>query len=98
VTLIARLVDEMGEPLPTGGRRTDLIRFVQDRPGHDFRYAMDISKIERELGWRPSRSFEAGLRQTVAWYLQNGAWWRPLTKSYTGERLGSARTPMPASA
>jgi dTDP-glucose 4,6-dehydratase len=98
VTLIARLVDEMGEPLPNGGRRTDLIRFVTDRPGHDFRYAMDISKMERELGWRPSRSFEAGLRQTVAWYLENGAWWRPLTKSYTGERLGGARAPVPARA
>jgi len=50
VTLIAELVDELAEPLPGGGRRVDLIRFVPDRPGHDFRYAMDISKIARELG------------------------------------------------
>jgi dTDP-glucose 4,6-dehydratase len=59
---------------------------------------MDISKIKRELGWQPSRDFETGLRQTVAWYLENGGWWRPLTKSYAGERLGGARTPVTARA
>jgi dTDP-glucose 4,6-dehydratase len=98
VRLIAHLVDEMAEPLSTGGRRADLIRFVSDRPGHDFRYAMDITKIEGELGWRPSRTFEQGLRETVAWYLRNGGWWRSLTKNYAGQRLGNARVPVPAEA
>ena len=93
VTLIARFVDEIAEPLQSGGPRSELIRFVTDRPGHDFRYAMDISKIGRELGWRPSRSFESGLRQTVAWYFENSAWWQPLTRNYAGERLGHARAP-----
>jgi dTDP-glucose 4,6-dehydratase len=98
VKLIARFVDEMAEPLKSGGRRADLIRFVTDRPGHDFRYAMDISKIKNELGWQPSRDFETGLRQTVAWFLENDVWWRPLTKSYAGERLGGARAPVTARA
>ncbi len=98
VTLIAKMVEEMAEPLPGGARRSDLIRFVPDRPGHDFRYAMDISKIEKELGWRPSRNFETGLRETVKWFVENSAWWQPLTRNYSGERLGGARTPVPARA
>jgi dTDP-glucose 4,6-dehydratase len=67
-----------------------LIHYVTDRPGHDFRYAIDASKIERELGWKPLESFETGLAKTVAWYLQNEAWWRPILKEggYQGERLG----------
>ncbi|MDX1484466.1 MAG: dTDP-glucose 4,6-dehydratase [Alphaproteobacteria bacterium] len=66
-----------------------LIEFVTDRPGHDLRYAMDSSKIERELGWRPRTSFEAGLRDTVAWYLHNRQWWeRILSGDYRAERLG----------
>ncbi len=93
VTSIADLVDEMADPLPSGQPRRELIAFVDDRPGHDFRYAMDTSKIERELGWRPSRSFEAGLKETVAWYIANETWWRPLLGRYIGERLG-----MPAAA
>lgn len=55
-----------------------LIQFVADRPGHDIRYAVDASKIERELGWRPQESFESGLRQTVQWYLARPDWWQPL--------------------
>ena len=51
--------------------RTRLIEFVSDRPGHDYRYAMDISKAERELGWTPKESFESGLEKTVRWYLEN---------------------------
>lgn len=96
VTLIANLVDELAGPIKGGPRRVDLIHFVTDRPGHDFRYAMDISGIERELGWRPSRSFEDGLRETVAWFLRNEAWWQPLRKHYSGERLGQARVPVRA--
>ena len=66
-----------------------LIAYVADRPGHDRRYAIDSSKVEREVGWRPSRSFEQGLEDTVAWYLANEGWWRPIREGrYRGERLG----------
>ncbi len=73
-----------------GGRRhADLIEFVEDRPGHDLRYAVDSSKIETELGWSSSLSFEDGLRKTVDWYLENKDWWEPLQKEkYSGQRLG----------
>jgi dTDP-glucose 4,6-dehydratase len=98
VTRIAELVDEIAGPLPSGTRRTELITFVPDRPGHDFRYAMDISKIARELGWRPSRNFEGGLRDTVGWYVANSAWWQPLAKRYVGGRLGTGKSPAPAEA
>lgn len=67
-----------------------LITYVKDRPGHDVRYAIDASKIERELGWKPEESFETGVRKTVQWYLNNKAWWqRVLDGSYSMERLGS---------
>jgi dTDP-glucose 4,6-dehydratase len=98
VTRIAELVDEIVGPLPSGKERANLITFVPDRPGHDFRYAMDTSKIERELGWRPARTFEAGLRDTVAWYIVNPEWWQPLTNRYVGTRLGTTNSPMPAEA
>ena len=68
----------------------ELITFVQDRPGHDLRYAIDASKIERELGWKPEETFETGLRKTVQWYLENRQWWQRVQDgSYQGERLGS---------
>ena len=67
----------------------DLITFVKDRPGHDVRYAIDASKIERELGWVPEETFETGLRKTVQWYLDNRQWWeRVLSGAYRLERLG----------
>jgi len=67
----------------------DLITYVTDRPGHDVRYAIDASKIERELGWVPLESFETGIRKTVEWYLKNEKWWsRVLDGSYSLERLG----------
>ena len=59
-----------------GKPRRNLITFVKDRPGHDRRYAMDASKIERELGWRPKETFETGIRKTVRWYLENEEWVR----------------------
>lgn len=67
-----------------------LIRFVIDRPGHDVRYAIDASKIERDLGWVPEESFETGLRKTVAWYLENAVWWcrSVLDGDYRLERIG----------
>lgn len=66
-----------------------LITFVQDRPGHDLRYAIDATKIQRELGWTPQESFESGLKKTVDWYIKNAETWKRLTSaSYQGERLG----------
>ena len=66
-----------------------LITYVKDRPGHDVRYAIDASKIEKELGWSPEESFETGIRKTVEWYLNNKSWWsRVLDGSYSCERLG----------
>jgi dTDP-glucose 4,6-dehydratase len=73
VTTICDLVDELRPDAAIGSRRK-LIRFVTDRPGHDRRYAIDASKISRELGWRPAEEFESGLRRTVAWYLEHSAW------------------------
>jgi dTDP-glucose 4,6-dehydratase len=72
------------------GRSHELqITYVADRPGHDHRYAIDPSKLERELGWRAEVSFEAGIDTTIRWYLENEAWWRPiLAGTYSGERLG----------
>ena len=85
VHAICDLVDE----LAGGAYRRSLIRFVSDRPGHDQRYAIDATKLERELGWRALETFETGLRKTVAWYLANRDWWEPLrSKVYGGERLG----------
>lgn len=67
-----------------------LITYVTDRPGHDVRYAIDASKIERELGWAPIETFESGIRKTVEWFLNNETWWqRVLDGSYQGERLGT---------
>ncbi len=73
VTAICDLVDEMRPPAGSAPRR-QLIKFVEDRPGHDRRYAIDASKIRRELGWRPAEKFESGLRKTVGWYLENSDW------------------------
>ena len=87
VETICEILDE-GAPRPGGAARHELIQVVADRPGHDLRYAIDSSKIERQLGWRPSVTFEDGLRRTVLWYLQRGDWWRPLRERYAGERLG----------
>ncbi|HEY1426168.1 MAG TPA: dTDP-glucose 4,6-dehydratase [Caulobacteraceae bacterium] len=89
VGAVCDLVDEMS-PMQGGGSRRALIGFVDDRPGHDLRYAVDCSKLQRELGWRPSVSFEEGLRRTVAWYLAREDWWRPIRERYAGERLGTA--------
>jgi dTDP-glucose 4,6-dehydratase len=89
VEAICELADELAGPLP-GGPRRGLITFVPDRPGHDRRYAIDPTKIERELGYRPEVEFEEGLRRTVTWYLRREDWWRPLRERYEGQRLGLA--------
>jgi len=90
VHAVCDLVDELRPDARFGSRRA-LVTFVDDRPGHDLRYAIDPSKIERELGWRASVSFEDGLRRTVMWYLDNAWWWtRVRSGVYRGERLGLA--------
>jgi dTDP-glucose 4,6-dehydratase len=90
VRSICKLIDELA-PSASIGRREQLITFVADRPGHDARYAIDASKITRDLGWRPHHTFETGLRQTVQWYLENKAWWERVSSGvYRGERLGVA--------
>jgi dTDP-glucose 4,6-dehydratase len=77
------------ELAPESGASRSKVAFVTDRPGHDRRYAIDCRKIERELGWRASHSFGAGLRETVRWYLARGDWWAPILEhKYGGERLG----------
>jgi dTDP-glucose 4,6-dehydratase len=73
VTTVCDLLDELRPDAAIGARRK-LITFVKDRPGHDRRYAIDATKIEKELGWQPAKRFEAGLRQTVEWYLNNPVW------------------------
>ena len=96
VRRICRLLDERR---PDGAPHERLIAFVADRPGHDFRYAIDAGKIERELGWRPSVTLEAGLARTVDWYLSNEAWWRAIAaRGRVGQRLGlgTRRTGVPA--
>jgi dTDP-glucose 4,6-dehydratase len=87
VEAICDLLDSLS-PAKTGPRRA-LIAFVPDRPGHDRRYAIDPSKIENVLGWRPRESFESGLAQTVRWYLENRSWWEDiLRRGYRTERAG----------
>lgn len=90
VETICVLLEELAPEKPEGVvRYRDLITFVKDRPGHDLRYAIDATKIERELGWVPQETFESGLRKTVAWYLENREWWqRVLTGDYRLGRLG----------
>jgi len=85
------LLEELTPKKPAGvNNYRDLITFVKDRPGHDSRYAIDASKIERELGWVPEETFETGLRKTVQWYLDNTSWWeRVLSGDYRMERIGS---------
>jgi len=88
VRTICTLLDEL-TPDPNGRSHERLIEFVTDRPGHDVRYAIDPSKIAREVGWKPRRTFESGLRETVQWYLDNRSWWeRVISGAYRGERLG----------
>lgn len=88
VRTICNLLDERLGLLATGPRE-QLIKFVPDRPGHDFRYAIDASKISGELGWKPAETIDTGLARTVDWYLQNQHWLDNVAKErYTGERLG----------
>lgn len=92
VTAICALLDELHPQSPVTPH-AQLISFVKDRPGHDLRYAIDASKIKRELGWVPQESFETGLRKTVLWYLQHPQWWqRVVSGAYSMERLGQGQS------
>jgi dTDP-glucose 4,6-dehydratase len=88
VHLICDRLDALS-PLTDGGSRRRLIQFVTDRPGHDRRYAIDAGKIGRDLGWTPAYDFTRGLSDTIAWYLDNEAWWGPL-RAASRERRGLA--------
>ncbi|WP_171458421.1 dTDP-glucose 4,6-dehydratase [Acinetobacter terrestris] len=90
IKTICQILDEL-EPQLNGQSYEKLMTFVKDRPGHDLRYAIDASKIERELGWKPQESFETGILKTVQWYLDNLEWCRRVQDgSYQRERLGEA--------
>lgn len=89
IEVVHTLCDTLQALVPRDSSYRDLITYVQDRPGHDVRYAIDASKIERELGWKPQETFETGLSKTVQWYLDNQEWWQRVQDgSYQGERLG----------
>ena len=90
-TICLLLEKHAAERKPEGiSRYEDLITFVKDRPGHDLRYAVDASKIQRELGWVPHETFESGMEKTVLWYLNNEAWWQAiLSGDYLLERIGA---------
>jgi dTDP-glucose 4,6-dehydratase len=87
VESICDLLDKFS--LAAAGSRRQLISFVADRPGHDRRYAIDASKLERELGWRAEETFESGIAKTVRWYLDNETWWKSiLDRGYAAKRVG----------
>lgn len=91
IDVVERICATLDRLAPRAAPYRDLITFVQDRPGHDARYAIDAGKLESELGWRAEETFETGIEKTVRWYLDNEWWWRPLReKVYAGERLGLA--------
>ena len=91
VKMICQKMDEYA-PRNNGGNYEELITYVADRPGHDFRYAVDSSKISNLLGWQPKESFETGIEKTICWYLENRAWWKAIQdNTYQQERLGVVR-------
>jgi len=87
VNLICSELD-IKKPRKTGKSYKDLITYVKDRPGHDFRYAIDASKIKEDLDWKPKQTFESGIDKTINWYIENESWWRNIQKrNYNQERL-----------
>ncbi|MGI9624539.1 MAG: dTDP-glucose 4,6-dehydratase [Acidimicrobiales bacterium] len=92
IDVVHTICDLLDDKLGAGatGPRRGLVQFVDDRPGHDLRYAIDASKLRNELGWEPTVTFEEGLSETVDWYLANESWWRAIQEGvYDGRRLGS---------
>ena len=90
LSVVERICDLLDEMVPSKhGSRRELITFVQDRPGHDRRYAIDASKLERTLGWRAKESFDSGIEKTVRWYIDNQHWWKAiLDGGYQAQRIG----------
>lgn len=91
IDVVRKIFDTVKQLVPdvAGERFEDIVEFVRDRPGHDWRYAIDSSKMRSELGWEPAYSFDTGLAQTVQWYVSNREWWEPILKNkYAGARLG----------
>jgi dTDP-glucose 4,6-dehydratase len=88
IDVVKRICALMNELRPSGRPHESLIAYVQDRPGHDARYAIDATKLETELGWKAQENFDTGIEKTVTWYLENEWWWGPLRKGYDGSRLG----------
>ena len=96
IEVVRRICALMDEARPAGAPHERLITYVQDRPGHDRRYAIDARKLEREIGWRACETFASGLTKTIHWYLENEEWWLSLRERvYQGQRLGllSERAP-----
>ena len=87
VNIICSIMDEL-RPRQNAQKYSELITFVEDRPGHDFRYAIDTSKIKNKLGWMPKEDFHSGIRKTIDWYLKNSQWIKNLSSKYNQSRLG----------
>lgn len=93
IDVVQRICAIMDKMRPKVRPHEALINYVTDRPGHDARYAIDATRLETELGWKAEENFESGIEKTVAWYLDNEWWWRPLRDTvYSGERLGTLET------
>lgn len=93
IDVVMRICSTLDSHAPEQAPHHALIAYVEDRPGHDRRYAIDATKLETELGWRAQENFDTGIEKTIAWYLSNRSWWEPLrNKVYAGERLGLVRS------
>lgn len=88
IDVVNRICALMDEFRPERGPHSRLITYVQDRPGHDARYAISATKLEQELAWKAVENFDSGIEKTVKWYLENEWWWGPLRQGYSGDRLG----------
>ena len=88
IDVVHKICAEVDRLFPSSVPSETLIEFVADRPGHDARYAIDATKLETELGWFAHETFDSGISKTVKWYLDNSWWWKPMTKTYDGSRLG----------
>lgn len=88
IDVVMRICEMMDNHRPQSSAHASLISYVADRPGHDARYAIDATRLERELGWRAVENFDTGIEKTVRWYLENEWWWSPLRTGYAGDRLG----------
>ena len=91
IQIVEVICDVLNDIHPAGSGKSyhELITFVKDRPGHDFRYAIDASKLKKEIGWEPKESFNTGIQKTIKWYLKNEEWWKTIQENtYKQERLG----------